>query len=156
MMRSESSVIPFLVPRRKVWLPCSNAANILQENARLGRKVNFAPGTGRLPLGVKAPKCIHSVLAQEMAKHCVEFVWPPLSDVGAVGLTKPRREARWNLLGCPKLANRSLPLVGRNSPYCEDMWRGYCCLTFLISIYTLVAKIQPIKLCDGAQMAIFA
>ena len=33
-MKSESSVIPFLVPRRKVWLtptarvPCSNAANI--------------------------------------------------------------------------------------------------------------------------------
>jgi len=36
----ESSVIPFLVPRRRVWLtpavgvPCSNAANIGQELIR--------------------------------------------------------------------------------------------------------------------------
>ena len=49
----ESSLIPFLVPRRKVWLtpaagePCSNATNI--ENAILGRKVNFAPG--KIPSG---------------------------------------------------------------------------------------------------------
>ena len=33
------------------------------------------------------------------------------------------------LLGCPKLTKRSQPLVGRRSPYCEDMWRRYCCLT---------------------------
>jgi len=26
-------------------------------------------------------------------------------------ITLPRRETRWNLLGCPKLANRSQPLV---------------------------------------------
>ena len=44
-------------------------------------------------------------------------------------ITKPRRETRWNLLGCPKLANQSQPLVGRSSPYCEDMSRRYCCLT---------------------------
>jgi len=30
--------------------------------------------------------------------------------------------------GVPKLANRSQPLVGRSSPYYEDMWRRYCCL----------------------------
>ena len=30
--------------------------------------------------------------------------------------------------GVTKLANRSQPLVGRSSPYCEDMWRTYCCL----------------------------
>jgi len=42
-----------------------------------------------------------------------------LSDVGAV--TKPRRETSSNLLGCLKLANRSQPLVGRISPYCEDV-----------------------------------
>jgi len=51
----ESSVIPFLVPRHKVWLkptvgvPCSNAANI---GARLECKVNFArrkvPSGGKL------------------------------------------------------------------------------------------------------------
>ena len=59
----ESSIIPFLVPRRKVWLtpaagvPCSNAANI--ENARLGRKVNFAPG--KIPSGGKSPENVYTV-----------------------------------------------------------------------------------------------
>jgi len=33
--------------------------------------------------------------------------------------------------------------VGRSSPYYEDMWRRYCCLT----------TYSPTKLCDGAQMA---
>jgi len=48
----------------------------------------------------------------------------------------PRRETRWNLQGCLKLPDRSHPLVGRNSPYCGDMWRTYCCLTsfFRLSI----------------------
>jgi len=44
-------------------------------------------------------------------------------------VTLPRRETSWNLQGCPKLLNRSQPLVGRSSPYYEDMWRTYCCLT---------------------------
>ena len=44
-------------------------------------------------------------------------------------ITKARRETRWNLLGCSKLANRSQPLVGRSSPYCEDMWMRCYCLT---------------------------
>ena len=62
------------------------------------------------------------------------------------------------LLGCPKLANRSQPLVDRSSPYCDDTWGRYCCLTsfFRLSIYALVAKTySPTKLCDGAQMADF-
>jgi len=35
------------------------------------------------------------------------------------------------------------------SPYYEDMWRRYCCLTdfFRLSIHALVAKIQPCKWC---------
>ena len=33
----------------------------------------------------------------------------------------PRRESRWNWKGCPKLANRSQPLVARSSPYYEDV-----------------------------------
>ena len=36
-------------------------------------------------------------------------------------VTLPRRETRWNYLGCPKLTKRSQPLVGRSSPYCGDM-----------------------------------
>ena len=50
-----------------------------------------------------------------------------------------------NYPGCPKLTKRSQPLVGRSSPYYEDMWRRYCCLTsfFRLSIRALVAKIWP-------------
>jgi len=49
---------------------------------------------------------------------------------GCHAVTLPRRETRWNYQGCPKLPDRSQPLVGRSSPYCEDMWRRYCCLRF--------------------------
>ena len=49
-------------------------------------------------------------------------------------VTLPRRETRWNLLGCPKLTKWSQPLVGRRSPYCKDMWGRYCCLTSFFPI----------------------
>jgi len=70
-----------------------------------------------------------------------KFGWRPLLECRAVML--PRRETRWNYLGCPKLMKRSQPLVGRSSPYCEDTWRRYCCLTsfFRLSICALFAKI---------------
>jgi len=70
--------------------------------------------------------------AQQTAKHRAKFGWLPLSDGAAV--TKPRRETRWNLLGCPKPANRSQPLVGESLPYCKDIWRRYCCLTNIFPI----------------------
>ena len=83
------------------WRPlfeCRAVTQPIQENTRLGRKVNFAPG--KIPLWGKSPrKFIYSIPAQETAKHGANFGWPPLSDVGAV--TKPGRETRWNLLGCP-------------------------------------------------------
>ena len=59
--------------------------------------------------------------------NAAKFGWRPLLECCAV--TLPRRETRWNLHRCPKLANGSQPLVGRSSPYCEDMWRRCCCLT---------------------------
>jgi len=58
--------------------------------------------------------------------NAVKFGWRPLLECRAVTLS--RRETRWNLQGCPKLANRSQPLVGRGSPYCENMWGIYCYL----------------------------
>ena len=59
--------------------------------------------------------------------NAAKFGWRPLPECRAV--TLPRRETRWNLHGCRKLLKRSQSLVGRNSPYYEDMWRRYCCLT---------------------------
>jgi len=47
--------------------------------------------------------------------NAAKFGWRPLLQCCAV--TLPRRETRWNLLGCPKLANRSQPLVGQSSPH---------------------------------------
>jgi len=38
------------------------------------------------------PKSIHSVPAQETAKHRAKFGWPPMSDIAVV--TKARRETR--------------------------------------------------------------
>jgi len=59
--------------------------------------------------------------------NAAKFGWRPLLECRAV--TLPRRKTRWNLQGCPKFANSSQPLVGRSSPYYQDMWRRYCCLT---------------------------
>jgi len=59
--------------------------------------------------------------------NAAKFGWRPLLECRAV--TLPRRESRWNLQGCPILANRSQPLVGRSSPHYQDIWRRYCCLT---------------------------
>ena len=54
----EGSIIPFLVPRRKLWLmpmlKCHTAMLPIWENARVGRKVNFV--AGKIPLGGKSPQ----------------------------------------------------------------------------------------------------
>jgi len=73
--------------------------------------------------------------------NAAKFGWCPLVECRAV--TLPRLEIHWNLQGCLKLANRSQPVVGRNSPYYEDIWRRYCCLTIFFRLWTsaLVAKI---------------
>jgi len=88
--------------------------------------------------------------------NATKFGWRPLLDCRAV--TLPRRETRWNSQGCPKLANRSHMLVGRSSPYYEDMWRRYCCLTSFFSDCWYMPSFQrysQTKLCDGAKIAIF-
>ena len=134
-MMSESSIVPFLVPCRKVWLrpiapvPCSNAAKTAE--CKTWSQSEFC--TWQNSVRGKSPqKCIYCIPAQQMAKHCAKFGWLPLSIVAAI--TKPRCEPHWNLLGCPKPANRSRPLVGRSSPYCEGMWRRYCCSTSFFPI----------------------
>jgi len=140
----ESSIIQFLVPRCKVWLTpapgvlCSNAANIGEH--KTWTQSEFCTWKNSVS-GQESPKMYIKFTSPKMAKHCAKFGWPPLTDDGAV--TKPRCKTGSNLLGCPKLANRSQPLVRRNSPYCEDLWRTYCHLTsfYSVSIHALVAKI---------------
>jgi len=88
----ESSAIPFLVPRRKVWLTA--AAGVLS-TANTGERKTWAQSevcTWQNSVRGKNPqKCIHIIPAQETAKHCGKFGSPPVSDVGAV---TPRRETR--------------------------------------------------------------
>jgi len=69
--------------------------------------------------------------------NAAKFGWRPLLACSAV--TLPRRETRWNLQGCPKLAKRSQPLVGRSSPYCGDIWRRYYCLTIFPIVDTCLS-----------------
>ena len=72
----------------------------------------------------------------------VEYRWRPLFSAAKFGcppleyraVMLPRRETRWNLLGYPKLTNNSPPLLGRSSPYYEDMRRRYWCLTSFFPI----------------------
>ena len=88
--------------------------------------------------------------------NAAKFGWHPVLEFCAV--TLPRRKSRWNLQGCPKLANRSQPLVGRSSPYYEDMWRRYRCLTILFSDCRYIPQLRrysPTKLSDGAKIPIF-
>jgi len=135
----KSSVIPLLVPCRKLWLTptarvsCSNAANLEEYKTWRQSECSWQNAVrGNSPQNV-----YDSVQAQEKAKHRAKFGSSPLSDVRAV--TKPRCETRCNLLGCPKLTNRSQLLVGWRSAYCENIWRRYCCLTsFLPIIDTLL------------------
>ena len=92
----ESSVIPLLVPRRKVWLtpaagvPCSNAANIGER--KIGRKVNFAPG--KIPPDGSSPPKMYILYIVYQARRRPNIVpksgWPQVTDAAAV--TKARRE----------------------------------------------------------------
>jgi len=125
--RCESSVIPFLVPRR---------------TAAIDLEAKWMLHVAKFRYGQDAGICIHSVPVQETSKHRAKFGWPPLSDVAAV--TKPRRETRWNLLGCQKLANGSQPLVSRSSPQCEDMWRRYWFLTGFFPIVNAYLSCEDI------------
>jgi len=82
-----------------------------------------------------------------------EYRWPPLFNAAKFGwcpilecraVTLPRSENRWNLQGCPKLLDRSQPLVGRSSPYCGKTWRRYCCLTSLFPIVDMCLSCEDI------------
>ena len=85
-------------------------------------------------------------------------VWlTPITRVPCSNAAKTRNPLK--LPGVPKLTKRSQPLVGRSSPYYRDMWRRYCCLTSFFSECRYMPQLRrysPTKLCDGAQMVIFA
>jgi len=83
--------------------------------------------------------------------NAAKFGWRPLQEYSAV--TLPRRETRWNLQGCPKFTNTSQPLVGRSSPYYDNMWKRYRRFSsfFRLLIHALAAKIQSEKVVQWCQ-----
>ena len=81
--------------------------------------------------------------------NAAKFGWRSLLDCCVV--TLPRRETGWNLLGCPKLTKRFQPLVGRTSPYCEDINKFFSNCWYVPSL----RRYRPTTLCNGAQKAIF-
>jgi len=114
--------------------------------------------TCQIPSGGKSPrKCLYGVPGYQPRRrpNIAQFGWPPVSDIAAV--TKARRKTRWNLLWCPKLPNRSQPVVHRRSPYCGDTWRRYRWLTSFSDCryMSYLRRLSPTKLCDGAQMTNF-
>ena len=128
----ESSVIPFLAPRRKLRLtptarvPCSNADNIGE------RKTQSEFCSWQNSVTWQEPPKTYYIVYQtrrrpNVAQSLVSVRWA--TSVHCSAVTNLRRETRWNLLGCPKLVNRSQPLMGLSSAYCEDTWRRYCRLT---------------------------
>jgi len=90
----EIFVIPFQVPCYKVWLTplleCRAVTLPIQENARFGRKINFA--LGKIPSGGKSPENVYIMYQPWRWPNIVQFGWPLVSDVAAV--TKARHEIR--------------------------------------------------------------
>jgi len=82
--------------------------------------------------------------------NAANFGWRPLLECCAVMLQ--RRENCCNLQGCPKLANRSQPLVGRSSPYYEDMWRRYRCLTSFFPIVDRCLSLFPVSVTSSTAL----
>jgi len=47
-------------------------------------------------------------------------------------------------VGCPKLPDRSQPLVGRSASYCGDPWKRYCCLASFFPIVDVRLNFEDI------------
>jgi len=88
----ESYVIPFLVPRRKLWLTPRAGVPCEYREGKTSTQSEFCTwqNSVRALRGKSPQKCIYDVPALEMAKHCAKFGWRPVSDIAAV--MKPRRE----------------------------------------------------------------
>jgi len=64
--------------------------------------------------------------------NAAKFGWFPLLECHAAML--PRCKTRWNLQGCPKLANRSQPIVGQVHHIARTCGGRHCCLTSFFRI----------------------
>jgi len=83
-------------------------------------------------------------------------VWlTPTTTVPCSNAAKTRNPLKY--AGVPQTPE-PISAISQSSPYSEDMWRRYCCLTSFFSDCQFVPQLRrynPTKSCDGAQMAIF-
>ena len=96
-------------------MPCSNAANIGEH--KTWTQSGFCTGKNSVRWQ-QPPKNVYIVYQPRRRTNIVQFGWPPVSDVAAVTKVRVKTRKPLKFAGCPKLPNRSQPLVGRSSPYC--------------------------------------
>jgi len=126
----ENSVIPFLVRRRKVWLtpaagvPCSNAANVGERKTWMHSE--FYTGQNSIRGQVPPIMNIQYTSPGEGQTWCK--VWLASGERRCCSNEAKTR----NPLKFARVSQTPRPIsavIGRSSPFCEDMWRSYCCLT---------------------------
>jgi len=133
MIRSRSSIIPFLVPCHKVWLSptarvrSSNAANV--EECETWMQSEFC--TWQNSVRGTSPKMYIWCTSLEDSQIPCKVWLTSIERCRCSNEAKTRNPLKF--AGGPKHANRCQPLVGWNSPCCEDVMRRCCCLTRFFS-----------------------
>jgi len=134
----KSSIIPFLVPRRKAWLtptagvPCSNAANIGECKSWVLSE--FCTGqnsvSGQKP-PTMYPENVHIVYQPRRWPNCAKFGWPRVNDVAAATsqYAKPA-EICW-VPQTPK------PISADSGPKFAILW-GHVEEVFCLTIFFLI------------------
>jgi len=146
----ESSVIPFIAPRRKVWLkpaagvPCSNAINIGERKTWTQSEVCTWQNSVR---GQKPPK----VYIQSSSPGYDQTLWKVWLASGKRRRCSNEAKTRNPLkFAGVHQTNRSQPSLGWSLPdsgYLEEILRFK--ILFRLSMLALAAKIQPDKFLRG-------
>jgi len=85
--------------------------------------------SGKIPIRGKSPPQKKNAYIVYQCRKRPNIVQSLVDRRWATSLQWQSQDAKpWNLLGCSKLTNWSQPLVGRSSPYCEDVLEKYCSL----------------------------
>ena len=87
--------------------------------------IKTVTASAHIGLAIKTEKTRMWASAQRDGRPA-EYRWrpsmTPTSRVPCINAAKTRNPLKF--AGVPKLTTRSQPLVGRSSPYCQDMWGG--------------------------------
>ena len=115
--------------------------------------MNFAPS--KILLGARAPENVYTVY-QPSPADCQTSCKVWLTSVMQRRCSNQGKP--WNPLKFAGVPQTRQLILAVSSPYYEDMWRRYCCLTSFLSDYQYTPQLwrySPTKLCNGVQMANF-